>query len=408
MKATMKFMCVSVLTVFIICGGLASTSPAAEKEVLIAGIFPLTGPVSDYAAPGLVAMEDYFAYVNKQGGVDGVKIKLKYEDNRYKVPEAISIYKKFLPQKPVAFTLWNSSGAHEALKSFFEADKIPAMSIAMSDPQFYPPGWILADSCGYGDQHAAFFNWFRSELKEKRKVKVGWIGWNSPYGRAGYEEMKKYVATRGGEVVGIEYTTYAPSTVMPQLLRLKKKKADYIWINAYNATIDVVMKELSRGGINIPLVGNSNEPTDGQMITSGPDAEGYIGYHGWYSHDFEENLPQDFLDLMKKVGTRRGRAKTHWLTYSRGMSMAMVYTEALRMAIQKVGYEGLSGDALMNHGFMAMKGYRTPLSKMPNGLDNKDDRRLNPYGRFYKVKGGKSVPLSGWLKAPWLKKEVEG
>lgn len=411
MKKETKIFGVILLVSFMVGVGLFSICSAAEKEVLIVGIIPATGPVADFAVRGLLAMQDAYDYFNKQGGIDGVKVNFKWEDNRYKVPEAISIYKKYLPQKPIGLSLWNSSGAHEALKEFMETDKIPGISIAMSDPQFYPPGWIFADSCGYGDQSAAFFNWFKSKFKEKRNIRIGYLGWDAPYGRAGYEEMKKYTATRGGEVVAIEYTTYAPVTVIPQLLRLKELHTDYIWVNAYNTTLDVVLKEIARGNMKMTIVGNSNEPTDDQITASGKDVtEGYIGCHGWYSEDFEDqkNLPRDFLDLMKKAGTRRGEAKNHGTAYSRGWQNAMFFREAIRLALKEVGYERLNGESLMKYGFMRMKNYTTPLTKMPGGLESNDDRRLNPYVRFYQAKEGRSVPVSDWLKAPWLKKEVEG
>ncbi|MDY7035988.1 MAG: ABC transporter substrate-binding protein [Thermodesulfobacteriota bacterium] len=409
MRTTKKVYFVVCLAAFLVFFSFLSNGSAASKQALIAGICPMTGPVADFSVTGITGMQDAFAYFNKKGGVKGVQLLLKWEDNRYKVPQAISIYKKFLPQNPVGFTLWNSSGAHEALKSFLGADKIPAISIAMSDAQFYPPGWILADGCGYGDQHAAWFDYYRKNMKKSGKIKVGQIGWDSPYGRSGYKEMEKYVATRGGEMVGIEFTTYAPTTVMPQLMRLKEKGVDYIWINCYNTTIDIVLKDMARAGIKAPLVGNSNEPVDGQIKASGAEVtEGYISCHGWYSGDYESDLPQDFIDLMNAGGTRRAGSKNHNVSYSRGWQMGFLFKEGIRLALEKVDFKDLKGEALMNHGFMNMKGFRTPLTNAPSGLDDKEDRRLNPFVRFYQAKSGKCIPVTGWLKAPWLKKEVEG
>jgi len=411
MKKTKKMVIGIVAAFLIITFPLLSVGSAKEKEVLIAGIASMTGPVAEHIVCGIMAMEDAFAYINKNGGVDGVKIKFQYHDNRFKVPDSVSIYKKFVPKKPIAFALWAPSKAHEALKGFMKKDKIPGISMAMSDPQFYPPGWIFADSCGYGDQCLAFFDWFRSQWKEKRKIRIGWLCWNSPYGLSGYEEMKKYVAARGGEIVAIEYTTYAPTTVMAQLLRFKEKKVDYIWSQTYLTTTEVALKEMKQAKLDIKLVAHINHSPDTQILTSGAEvAEGYIGCQPWYSEDYDpkESLPQDFLKLMKEAGTRRGGAKVHHIVYSRGWAHAMLYREAIRLALKEVGYKGLNGEAMMKYGFLRIKNYKTPLTKMPFGLSSEDDRKLNPYVRFHQAKGGKSIPISGWVKAPWLKKEVEG
>ena len=371
----------------------------------------MTGPVAEGIEPGILAMEDAFTHFNNNGGVDGVKIKFKWYDDRFKVPDTVSIYKRFvnMKPKPIALALWAPSNGHEAIKGFMAKDKIAGISMAMSDAQFYPPGWIFADSCGYGDQSAAFFDWFRSQWKEKRKIRVAWLCWNSPYGRAGFEEMKKYVATRGGEIVGIQYTTYAPTTVMSQLLKLKALNPDYVWSNTYTTTMDVALKEMKQAGIKFTLVGNTNHPVDKQIQMSGAEiADGYIGCHPWYSEDFEKDLPKDFLELMKTAGKRRGGAKVHSYDYSRGWFHALLYREALRLALKEVGYKGLNGEAFMKYGLMRIEDFKTPLTGMPAGLTSKDDRRLDPYVRFFKAEGGVAVPLSGWLKAPWLKKVVAG
>jgi len=411
MKMIVKILMSIFLVVLFVGFPFLSVTSAEEKEVLIAGVCAMTGPVSEQIVSGVLGMEDAFAYFNKTGGIDGVKIKFQWHDNRYQVPEAVSIYKKFVPMKPIAIALWDSSGGHEALKEFMAQDKIPGIAMAMSDPQFYPPGWIFADSPAYGDLSAAFFDWFRSQWKEKRDIRIGYLTWNSPYGRAGYEEMKKYVASRGGEIVGIEYTTYAPTTVMPNLMKLKELKVDYVWSNSYHPTIDVILKEMAQAGIKLTMAGNSNHPTDAQIMISGADiTEGYIASHPWYSEDYEtkESLPQDFLELMKKAGTRRGGASVHHQCYSRGWQHAMLYREAIRLALKEVGYKRLNGETLMKYGLMRIRNYKTPLTKMTSGLTGEDDRRLYPYTRFCQAKGGKSIDITGWLKAPWLKKEVGG
>ncbi len=410
MRIIMKTLMTVFFAVLFVGAPLLSVSSAKDKEVFIGGVCAMTGPVSEQIVSGVLGMEDAFKYFNDHGGVDGVKIRFKYHDNRYKVQEAVSIYKRFLPMKPIAFALWDGSAGHEALKNFMAKDKIPGIAMAMSDPQFYPPGWIFADSCSYGDQSAAFFDWYRSKWKKDRKIRIAYLTWNNPYGLAGYEEMKKYVASRGGEVVGIEFTTYAPTTVMPQLMKIKKMNPDYIWSNSYHPTIDVILKEMAQAGMKTTLVGNTNHPTDAQIMISGADlCEGYIGCQPWYSEDYElkKDLPKAFLELMKEAGTRRGGAKVHHQCYSRGWQHAMFYREAIRLALKEVGFDKLNGDALMKYGLLRINNFFTPLTKMPAGLTNKDDRRLSPYVRFCEAKGGKSIPITGWLKAPWLKKEVE-
>jgi branched-chain amino acid transport system substrate-binding protein len=394
--------------VLLVCPSLISLGFAIEKEVFIAGICSVTGPAADVAKPAAVALEDAFNYFNKTGGIEGHKIRYVWDDNRYKVPEGVSIYKKFMAEKPkpIIIDLWDGSGLNEAIKEFMEQDKVPAITVGLSDATIYPAGWIFADSCAYGDQSAAFFNWFKSRWKEKRNIRIAYLSWNSPYGRSGYEEVKKYVAGRGGEVVGIEYTPYTPISVMPQLLKFKELGVDYIWTNTVHPNVDVAMKEMAQAGIKIPIVGNTIISADIQIRLSGVAAEGYIACQPWYSYDYEINLPKDFLELMKEASTTRGQGYRDSI-YVRGWHHAYVYREVIRLALKEVGYEKLDGEAVMKYGFMRLKNFKTPFAPNLYGLETEDDRRLSPYVRFTQVKNGKVVPITGSLKAPWLKKELE-
>ncbi|MDY7039180.1 MAG: ABC transporter substrate-binding protein, partial [Thermodesulfobacteriota bacterium] len=91
MKKTKKMGIGVVAAFLIIAFPLLSVGSAKEKEVLIAGIASMTGPVAEHIVCGILAMEDAFAFFNKNGGVDGVKIKFEYHDNRFKVPDSVSI-----------------------------------------------------------------------------------------------------------------------------------------------------------------------------------------------------------------------------------------------------------------------------------------------------------------------------
>lgn len=74
---------------------LAMSPMALADEIKVGGIFDQTGPTgavgSDYQK-GAVAATKYW---NDKGGVAGTMLDLISNDYAYKIPEAVSLYKKY-------------------------------------------------------------------------------------------------------------------------------------------------------------------------------------------------------------------------------------------------------------------------------------------------------------------------
>lgn len=392
--------------VLALVAGLFATScgtaaPEKEKVIKIHGIGGHTGPVALAIGKYSFGVSDYLKYLNEvKGGINGIKVEWVWADNRYEVPAMITIWERFKLEKPIMLLMYDSSGGHEALKASLERDKCPGLSLAMSGPQFTPPGWIYADSCSYGDQIGAFLEWVKPKPK-----KLGWMGWDSPYGRAEFKEVTAFAKNLGIEVLPIEYVPLIPVDTTPQLIRLRDAGAEYIWHCDYTPTLDVILRDTDKLGLSGKIIHviNSNMPGCDQIDLSGKSAEGTIAVLPFYAPNHEANLPSDVEQNVVKIAEKYRARKdiNHW--YMRGWWHAQVAEEAIRLAMEKVGYEGLTGAAVKEQGLDQIKNFRSyalgkPVTVKPG------DRRISPYVRVLQVKGGKVAALSDWLEAPWMLK----
>jgi len=121
----------------LIIGALAS---AAQAQIAIGHLEDLSGGTSDVGTPYGQAVVDTFAWVNKNGGIDGKQLKVDSNDYGYQVPRAVALYKKWsAPDNKVAAIMGWGTADTEALTGFVAQDKIPYVSAsyaaALTDPE---------------------------------------------------------------------------------------------------------------------------------------------------------------------------------------------------------------------------------------------------------------------------------
>ena len=97
-----------------------------------------SGPTSDVGTPFGQGVADTYAWINKNGGINGAKVDVDTVDYGYQVPRAIAQYKKWSGSDKVAAILGWGTADTEALTGFVAEDKIPDISAsyaaALSDP----------------------------------------------------------------------------------------------------------------------------------------------------------------------------------------------------------------------------------------------------------------------------------
>jgi hypothetical protein len=91
--------------------------------------------------------------------------------------------------------------------------------------------------------------------------------------------------------------------------------------------------------------------------------------------------------------------KTTAANYVTGMVWALVYQEGAKRALKAVGYDKLTGEDMKTAyesltGLDIGQGLVSPITYSPTNRQGTDSTR------FYVIKGGKEVPLTGFVKVP--------
>src|SRR5574340_1184885 len=89
--------------------GAPAGGGATGPTISIGAIYDLTGATSDVGKDYALGIQEAIGCLNDAGGINGKKIKLTQSDYGYRVPEAITIYKRFRDfDKVIALLGWGT------------------------------------------------------------------------------------------------------------------------------------------------------------------------------------------------------------------------------------------------------------------------------------------------------------
>ena len=252
---------------FVLAIGGASAS--AQAQIAIGHLEDLSGGTSDVGTPYGQAVVDTFAWVNKNGGIDGKKLNVDSNDYGYQVPRAIALYKKWsAPDNKVAAIMGWGTADTEAL-----TDPEGASGKAKPAPYnfFYGPT--------YSDAMRAMLTWAAEDWKAKGKPgkpKFVHMGANHPYPNAPKAAGEAIATELGFEVLPPLVFALTPGDYSAQCLSLKSSGANYAYLGNTAASNISVLKACKTAGADVQFLGNVWGMDENAAKTAGDAAEGVI------------------------------------------------------------------------------------------------------------------------------------
>ena len=330
--------------------------PLLSKDIPIGHLVDFTGATSSVGKPFGEGVADAIKWINKNNGIDGLKIRSDMVDYSYKAPRAVATYKRWKSRlKVIAVQGWGTADT-EALMETIARDKIPFFSGSyagqLTDPTgkapksfkaapynfFYGPSY--SDACR-GLLARALKDWKLKNLNSKPKFVH--MGDNHPYPNAPKQACQEYAEEIGFEVMAVINYTLAPGDFTAQCLTLKQIQADYAYLaNSSGSTISLLKACDIVGvktqfmtnvwGIDVPVIKATGTPANGTVFAVrtgaiwGEKAEG--------------------MATVKKISEISGDKKAYRsVHYIAGICSALYMKEAMEIANKK---GELTGESIRN------------------------------------------------------------
>ena len=107
-------------------------SSTLAQEVKLGALQDTTGATSDVGKDEALGVREAVQYYNDAGGINGKRILLFQYDYGYRVPEAVTTYKRFRDYDKVVMVLGWGTGDTESLSPTINTDKMPYLSSSFS------------------------------------------------------------------------------------------------------------------------------------------------------------------------------------------------------------------------------------------------------------------------------------
>jgi branched-chain amino acid transport system substrate-binding protein len=377
------------------------TSAAEKKPITFVTLTDLTGPAHAQVGPEGWATEDYFTWLNKNGGIDGHPVAVQVIDTKYQLPLIRSAYSRVKDMKQVCVSFDAISGGIEALRTQFAQDKIPVSMYTGHAQALYPVSWVMGTMPPYDDVLATMADWIMKNWKENRKPRLALFLGNYAAGRAP-ELAKWYCEKKGVEIVAEELCPLMPTDTSDLLIRIRDAKPDFIFDTLMPDQLKVVLKDKHKLSIKIPQVGFV---FNCHILTQTVPPEAYDGYMGFqaFAAEWEKDVPG--IKFCYELFKKRGEVPPG--SYIIGVCGGMVMAEAVKNALKKVGYDGLNGEAIRD-GYMQIKNFTAQGIYKEISYSPQDVRGCKWLKIAAVHKDGTFTNVTEYMEAPWnLKLKTE-
>ena len=239
---------------------LAGPVLAEPKEIVVGGIFDISGPTGavgkDYAAGAVDAAK----YINDTGGIDGIPIRLIPNDYAYEIPKAVNLYKKYVGVDKVFVIQGWGTGDTNALKLLVNKDKIVFMSASydgnLTNPNEHPDP-MNPDKNLPGNPYNFFIGSSYSDhirmamryAKEQGAKKVCFIYPDHPYGKNPIPAGREYAEKMGLEVGPDVSVGLRATDATSQLLQMKEFNPEFAWVGGTTPSTAVIIKDAAKLGL---------------------------------------------------------------------------------------------------------------------------------------------------------------
>ena len=391
----MLFMILSItFLVIVMYNPTRSAEPrgVSDATVKIGIIMDQTGPAAEMGIPYTKGVKNYFRYINDVGGINGRKIKVLIEDDRYSIPMAIAAFKKLIfRDKIFGIMFCGGTGQNTVLFNQIEDNKVPVItgswSWTMTDPV---RRYIFSPGNDNKDEVKVIMNYIVEHMKA-RDPRFAIIAFDAEYAKSGIRVAEAKATELPITMVGREILSVGVIDATSQILAMKRKRVTHVFsITAPGSTVAVLRSAKSLNFSPI-FFGSFHAFADEVAAIAGPAAKNTYGV-GAFSSWFDD---VEGMGKLKTVSLKYyPNIKPPNRYYVKGWISSLIVHEGIKRA-----GNNLTPDTFVNSletiKDMDMKGLTGPISYSPT------DHKGNDYARMYKadIEKGYFTPVTGWMRS---------
>jgi branched-chain amino acid transport system substrate-binding protein len=327
---------------------------AAQNEQFIPMLVYRTGPYAPNGIPFADGMGDYFKLVNERdGGINGVTLTFEECDTQYNNDRGVECYERLKGNGPTGASVVMplSTGITYALIDRAAEDKIPIHSMGYgrtdaSDGRVFP--YVFTVPATYWSQASAFIKYIGEQeggMENLKDKKIALVYHDSAYGKEPIKTLE-VLAEKYGYALSLFPVPHPGLEQKATWLQIGRQlRPDWVLMWGWGVMNSTAVKEAAAVGYPMEkFIGVWWSGSEQDVEPAGDAAKGYKAgtFHapgdGFPVHDQIRELVHG-KDNATGDGSNIGT-----VLYNRGLTNAMIVTEAIRTAQAKFGEKPLTGE----------------------------------------------------------------
>jgi len=404
-KKLLKIVGVVSLALMITIIPLLSGGCAAESKVKVGFSICYTGVAAEKGRPMGNAKLDCMKYINEElGGVAGYQIEVIWRDNQYDAAKAATIINELINAGCLLFTT-NSSKMMMASAEIANRAEFPGFAVFSAPVLTNPPQHIYAQMPDYGDDWAAFAKYYLENIWQgEGRPKMALHLLDNPTGYGARDAALVLADELGIDIVATEEHTATTISEIESLTRINALNPDILYISSTPQPTSIIVQNAVELGMypGITIGCGHASFTSVLVELAGADTEGVYGVYPTV------NWGDDVQAMAKMTEYCLEYHPDDYgnMDYITSWAESLIVAEILRLAIENVGVDNLTPQAVEEYGFKKLDnfdvgGLHGPASYTPG------DNRLSKSVRVFQVQDGEIVPITGWVEAPLIPYEFD-
>jgi len=306
-----------------------------SKEITVGAILPLSGDGAKYGVSARKAIDLVFSETNNEGGINGKKVSVVYEDSRGVGKDGVSAMQKLITVHDTPVVIGGLfSSVTLAVAPVAERNRVVLLSPTSSAPKITDAGDYIFRNCASDVFEGKVMADAAFQKLNIQKIAILYI--NNDYGIGIIDVFKKTFASNGGQVVAEEAFARGAVDFRSQLTKIAALQADGIYIVGYKE-LGHLLKQAHELGIKTQFMSTVMFEDPEILSVAGNAGEGVIYSARAYDPNSDEPHIKEFVTAFKQ---RYGGEPDIFAAYA---------YDAARILVQAMKEGGLSSDEIRDY-----------------------------------------------------------
>ena len=282
--------------------------------------------------------------------------------------------------------------------------EFPGFAVFSAPALTHPPQHIYGQMPDYGDDWAAFAEYYLENIWQGTgKPKMAMHLLSNPTGYGARDASKALADELGIEIVATEEHAATTISEIESLTRIKALEPDILYISSTPQPTSIVVKNAVELGLYPGITIGCGHASFTSALVELAGADVTEGVYGVYpTVNWGDDVPA--MAKMTEYCQEYHPDDYGNMDYITCWAEGLIVAEILRLAIENVGVDNLTPQAVEEYGFKKLNnfdagGLHGPVTYTPG------DNRLSKSVRVFQVQNGEITPVSDWVEAPLIKYE---